>query len=353
MATIESRVVRTPRLAIHVRVAGNPRHTPVVLVHGNLSTGVFYDRIQAELGERCFVIAPDLRGYGKTETKPVDATRGMGDYADDLLALLDDASLGIPSGAKVHLCGWSAGANVIMQAAIARPARFASLLLINPGSPRGFGGSKGEDGEPCNPDFAGSGGGTANPLFVERLAAQDRSADQPFSPRNVMNTFYWKPPFRPDPEREDAFVDAMLETALTEGSYPGDMTTSPNWPGVAPGKAGMNNALSPKYLDQRALAKIDPKPPILWLRGSDDQIVSDRSMFDFGVLGELGVVPGWPGADVYPAQPMVGQMRRVLERYAAGGGSWRELVFDECGHGPHVEKHDEFVAALRAFWGRR
>ena len=139
-------------------------------------------------------------------------------------------------------------------------------------------------------------------------------------------------------------------TAIAEGNYPGDMTTSANWPGIAPGVLGMNNALSPKYLNQGKFADIRPKPPVLWIRGADDQIVSDRSMFDLGVLGELGVVPGWPGADVFPAQPMVGQTRAVLERYAAGGGQYRELVFEDCGHGPHIEKHDEFMAALAEFW---
>jgi pimeloyl-ACP methyl ester carboxylesterase len=169
-----------------------------------------------------------------------------------------------------------------------------------------------------------------------------------------MNAFYWKPPFRASPAaREDGYVAAMLDTHVDPGNYPGDMTASPNWPGIAPGTSGMNNALAPKWLDQARFAAIARKPPVLWVRGADDQIVSDRSMFDFGVLGELGVVPGWPGADVYPPQPMVGQMRHVLERYAGGGGAWRELVFDACGHGPHVEKHDEFVAALHAFWGRR
>jgi pimeloyl-ACP methyl ester carboxylesterase len=350
MAVPESRIVRTSRLAFHVWVAGDPKSPPVVLVHGNVSSAVFYDRIQAELGERFFVIAPDLRGYGQSEAKPVDASRGMGDYADDLVSLLVDGPLGIPGDAKLHLLGWSAGANVIMQLAIDHPERVASLVLINPGSPFGFGGTKGEHGEPCYPDFAGSGGGTANPQFVERLVAKDRSAELPVSPRNVMNAFYWKPPFRPEPEREDRFVEAMLQTAIGEHHYPGDMTTSPNWPGVAPGTGGMNNALSPKHLDQSALARIDPKPPILWVRGADDQIVSDRSMFDFGVLGELGVVPGWPGAEQFPAQPMVAQTRAVLERYAAGGGVYREVVIEDAGHGPHIEKHDEFMALIAELW---
>jgi hypothetical protein len=42
-------------------------------------------------------------------------------------------------------------------------------------------------------------------------------------------------------------------------------------------------------------------------------IVSDNSFFDFGTLGKLGYVPGWPGEEVYPPQPMVGQTRSMLE----------------------------------------
>ena len=37
-------------------------------------------------------------------------------------------------------------------------------------------------------------------------------------------------------------------------------------------------------------------------------------------VGQLGAVPGWPGADVYPPQPMVSQLRSVRRAYAARGG---------------------------------
>jgi len=43
---------------------------------------------------------------------------------------------------------------------------------------------------------------------------------------------------------------------------------------------------------------------------------------------------------------MVGQTRAVLERYAAGGGSFREVVNDNCGHSPHVERPAEVTAEL-------
>ena len=75
-------------------------------------------------------------------------------------------------------------------------------------------------------------------------------------------------------------------------------------------------------------------------------IVSDSSFFDFGTLGKLGYVPGWPGEEIYPPQPMVGQTRSLLEKYAAQGGSFEEVVIADTGHTPYVEKPEEFMAAL-------
>lgn len=57
-------------------------------------------------------------------------------------------------------------------------------------------------------------------------------------------------------------------------------------------------------------------------------------------------MPGWPGADAYPPQPMVGQMRAVLDRYRAAGGRYEERVLADCGHSPHLELPDEFNAMV-------
>src|SRR5690606_2375538 len=175
------------------------------------------------------------------------------------------------------------------------------------GSPFGFGGSTGLDGRAVADDFAGSGGGTANPEFCQRLAQGDRGED-PASPLTTMRQFYVRPGFTFDPAVEQKYLDGMLATSVGDDVYPGDLTTSENWPGVAPGTTGMNNALSPKYLDQSAFADLDPAPPVLWIRGDADQIVSDTSMFDLAQLGRLGVVPGYPGEEVVPTQPMVSQL---------------------------------------------
>lgn len=344
---VTSRVIATPRLRQHLLASGVESGVPVVFVHGNVSSGRFFEETLAALPLQFWGIAPDLRGFGESETRTVDATRGLRDFSDDLHALF--AALGFGPARKPHLAGWSMGGGVIMQYAIDHPDALASLTLIDPLAPYGFGGTRDTSGALCWPDAAGSGGGATNPDYVKRLAEKDRSEESPNSPRSVMNAFYFKPPFRAAPEREEVFVDALLTTVVAEGNYPGDATPSVNWPTVAPGTRGVNNAMAPTYCDLSAFAAIQPRPPVLWVRGADDQIVSDSSFLDFGTLGQLGFVPGWPGADVYPPQPMVSQTRAMLDRYRANGGSFEEVVIPDCGHSPHIERPEKFRAALWHF----
>ncbi|MGH2493315.1 MAG: alpha/beta hydrolase [Ktedonobacteraceae bacterium] len=344
LADIAQHSIKTDRLEIAYLKAGEGS-TPIVLVHGNTSSSLFYQDFMLALAAtgRYTVYAPDMRGFGDTEALSIDATRGLRDFSDDLYSLTRVLGLG-----SFHLFGWSLGGNIAIQFAIDHPNALLSLTLQAPGSPFGFGGTKGAGGTPIWPDFAGSGGGTANPDFVQRISRGDRGSEQ-FSPRTVMNAFYFKPPFRAAPDREEMYVTSILSCKVTEGIYPGDMTPSDNWPTVAPGIQGPNNALSPKYINQADLATINPKPSILWIRGADDQIVSDTSFFDFGFLGQLGAVPGWPGADVYPAQPMIAQIRTVFNNYRANGGEYREVILPDCGHSPHIEKQEEVFKLFTEF----
>ncbi|GAA4097288.1 alpha/beta fold hydrolase [Nonomuraea soli] len=285
----------------------------VLFVHGNISSKAFWDGVLPHIPE---AKAIDLRGFGQAEARPVDATRGVRDYVDDVLEHLQEPA---------HLVGWSMGGGVVMQLLRDHPHLVKSLILVNPVSPYGFGGTTGADGKLTHADGAGS--GTANPDFVRSLADGDLEAM-----RQVFNLGYVKNPV----EDEDRWLREMLTTRVGDDHYPGDSVPSQNWPGVAPGTRGVLNALAPIHFRIDDLHEIGPKPPILWIRGAEDQIVSDASLFDIVHLGAIGAVPGWDGT---PAQPMVTQTRAVLERY----GNHREVVFEDCGHSPHLEQPERFV----------
>lgn len=346
--SITSSIIRTSRVATNVLMSGSRDATTVLFIHGNCSSARFFEHLMASLPASIRAIAPDLRGYGRTERAPVDATRGVRDFSDDLAALLRTPELGIKG--PVHVVGWSIGGGVAMQLAIDHGDLVKDIILEAPMSPFGFGGTR-ADGSPCVADFAGSGGGTANPDFVKRLGAKDKGSEAQTSPRSVMNAFYFKPPFRVEEKIEDMYVDEMLEMVVDDDHYPGDMKATSNWPGVAPGTRGVNNSISPAYCNLSGFANIDAKHNVLWIRGDSDQIVSDTSLFDFAFLGKLGAVPGWPGDEAYPVQPMVSQVRNVLDAYKARGGRYHELVLKDVGHSPHIEAPQMFLDELVKFVG--
>ena len=279
---------------------------------------------------------------GETDPEPVDATLGLEDMVLDVIGLVD--SLGLD---RFHLVGHSMGGGVAMKIAIRVPERIQSLTLVDTMSPYGYTGTKDEMGTPCYDDGAPAGAGGVNPEFVRLLGEGYTGTEEQMAPRNVFRQFYVKPPFLPD--REDALIASMLSTRVGEDWYPGDVAPSEHWPTAAPGTKGIVNAFSGKYFDASGIVEISPKPPVLWVRGAEDQIVSDNAMFDIQALGALGAVPGWPGAEECPAQPMVKQTEAVLSTYENNGGSVERVVIDDAGHSPFIEKPAEFNVEFHRF----
>ncbi|MCR2783698.1 MULTISPECIES: alpha/beta hydrolase [unclassified Microbacterium] len=343
---ISARLIETPRLTVNIleRIADDPA-TPadrtVVFVHGNVASSLFWQEIMQDLPGDLRPIAVDLRGYGDTDHEPVDATRGVRDFSDDVHATLE--ALNLPA---THLVGWGMGAGVVMQYALDHPV--LSLTLESPVSPYGFGGTR-RDGSRLTADDAGCGAGTANPDFVERLTAGDSSDEASTSPRNVFRSSYVAPGYRT--EHEDVWVASMLSTSTATGNYPGDSVHSDNWPGYGAGPIGALNTVAPRYFDVSGIVDLERKPPILWIHGTADVVVSDASFSDVNQLGLLGIVPEWPGVDVAPPQEMVAQTRDVLGAYADAGGYVVELALEDVGHTPHLERPAVFRHELLAAVG--
>jgi pimeloyl-ACP methyl ester carboxylesterase len=338
---ITALTVVTPRLtaAVFERPATGGAATgeaakTVVFIHGNVSSSLFWQPTMLGLDPSIRALAIDLRGFGDSQTLPIDATRGVRDFSDDVASVLAELGLG-----AVNLVGWSMGGGVVLQYLLDHSDRVLSLTLVSPVSPYGFGGTDGADGHVLNAENAGSGGGGGNPDFVARIAAGD-TGDDPTSPRTIYRTTYVKD--ASDTTHEDLWVESMLSTKTGVDNYPGDGSAAENWPGFGPGTRGVLNTMVPRYFDVSGIVDLETRPPILWVHGADDAIVSDNSLFDLNFLGQLGAIPGWPGVETAPPQPMVAQTRAVLAKY----GNSTEIVYENCGHSAHLEHPDEFRAAL-------
>ena len=345
LAGITARTIETARLRTRALFAGPEDGAPMIFLHGNLTSATFWEETMLALPPGYRSIAPDQRGFGEADPAAViDGRRGLGDLADDAVALMD--ALGIE---QAHVVGHSMGGGVLWRLMLDAPERLRSAILVAPVSPYGFGGTKDVAGALCAADGAGAGGGVANPQYTQMLRDGERGTGE-MSPRAVMNGFYWKPPYQSP--REEDLLTSVLQTHTGERDYPGDSVASENWPGVAPGKWGVLNALAPNYQpDFSQLYAAVSKLPILWLRGDSDQVIADESMFDLATFGKLGVIPGYPSEAVCPPQPMIAQIAAVLEQCAAAGATVKQVLLADCGHTPFVEKPAEFNAALHEFLG--
>jgi pimeloyl-ACP methyl ester carboxylesterase len=341
---ITARTVTTDRLATRVLFTGPDDGIPVLFVHGNFSSATWWEQTLVALPPEYRGIAPDQRGYGGADPAvKIDATRGMGDFVDDALALMDHLG-----HERFHLVGNSLGGLVVWWMMADAPERLLSVTLAGPGSPFGFGGTKDAAGTPTTPDYAGSGGGLINPDLVQCLLDGDRDTVSDFSPRGIMRRLVWSG--GQVPEQEDALIDATFRVHIGDRELPGDKEASEFWPYVRPGKWGATNAMSPKYagnLVERILAA-EPRVHALWIYGADDLAVSNTAASDPGTWGPTGRLPGFPGSEAYPPQPMMDQIRKMLDDYRDQGGSYDELAIANSGHVPFITHPEEFDRVFHA-----
>lgn len=122
-----SEFVRIRQLSYHVRCWGQPTPgiAPLILLHGWMDVAASFQFVVDAITEDHFIIAPDWRGFGLTQSGGADAF-WFPDYLADLDALLDHYSPGTP----VNLVGHSMGANVAMIYAGVRPERVRRLVNL-------------------------------------------------------------------------------------------------------------------------------------------------------------------------------------------------------------------------------
>ncbi|MDR0184209.1 alpha/beta fold hydrolase [Lysobacter arvi] len=108
---------------IAVRLAGEASRPAILLLHGFPSSSASFRDVMQPLAHACFVIAPDLPGFG--DSAPI-ATPSFSRFADVVERLL--AALGVDS---FHLYLHDFGAAVGLHLATRAPDRIRSLVVQN------------------------------------------------------------------------------------------------------------------------------------------------------------------------------------------------------------------------------
>jgi 3-oxoadipate enol-lactonase len=112
---------RSNGVNIFYEVAGEG--PPLVLLHANPFDHTMWFYQIASFSRRYTVVAPDLRGYGRSD-KP-EATFTFADMANDMVAVLRDLRL-----ERVALAGVSIGATLALAIALDHPTLVRALILV-------------------------------------------------------------------------------------------------------------------------------------------------------------------------------------------------------------------------------
>ena len=105
--------------------------SPVLFIHGNMSSGVHYLPVIERLQNDYRCIALDLRGFGDSSYN--NRFDSMSDLADDVVQFMDALKL-----EKVPVVAWSAGGAVALTLAAKYSERVEKLFLIEGASCKGY-----------------------------------------------------------------------------------------------------------------------------------------------------------------------------------------------------------------------
>ena len=129
-------------LPICVCTWGNPAGPPVLLLHGMLDQGATWEMVATRLAaDGFYVVAPDLRGHGRSGHAPLCSEYHLVDFVADMDAILQHWCEAGQSLAErpITLVGHSMGSLVAAMLAAARPEWIAALVLVESILPAGAG----------------------------------------------------------------------------------------------------------------------------------------------------------------------------------------------------------------------
>lgn len=124
---LESRQVETGAARLHVVLGGPAQGRPVVLLHGFPELWYSWHGVMGVLATHGYrVIAPDLRGYNRSEKPPGRDAYSGARYEEDVLGLLD--ALGLE---RVLLAGHDVGGGVAWRLVFTHPERVERAFILS------------------------------------------------------------------------------------------------------------------------------------------------------------------------------------------------------------------------------
>lgn len=268
--------------------AGNERIA--LLLHGNMSSSLFWDTMLERFPEAYTVFALDLRGFGGSSyTRPVE---NLSDFAEDVKLFVESLEL-----RTFDLIGWSMGGGVAMQYAAVQPERVRKLVLMASISTRGV------------PYFGSDGEGRQRLRTREEIASLSKSAqimrayeekDTAFL-RELWNRLIYTRK-RPETRRYAAYLEEMLKQRNLLDAY-----------------AAMNR-FNISRIDHDAGAGSGQassiRTPALVLQGDDDRVI-----------------------------PMA-MASEIIEDI---GNEAKLVVLDDCGHAPQEDRMERVMHEISSF----
>lgn len=266
----------------------------LLLIHGNLSSSVYYLPLIERLPDDIRVIALDLRGFGdSTYHQRFDS---LANLSTDVQLFMSELKID-----KAVIAGWSLGGGAALEFASRYPRSTEKLILINSTTHKGY------------PIFKKDKNNM--PILTEGYKSKDELATDPLQ------------------------VKPVLEAIATENaffmSYIYDLTIYTN----QKPNPEVNQLYIKETLKQRCLVDADyalaclnmSDTPNLYTKGdgSIKQIKADTLMF-WGALDKT--VPEYMVQDNLKALPNA-----------------KYVKFESCGHSPLVDKPDELTAEILKF----
>ncbi len=267
----------------------------LVLIHGNLSSSVYYRPLMDRLPDNLRTIAIDLRGFG--DSTYVKKVKSLKELADDVVLFLQ--ALKIPSA---NICGWSLGGGVAMELAAHNPDIVKKLILINSTTHKGY------------------------PIFKK---------DATFKP--IIGEIYHSPEeMAADPLQVKPVIDAIKANNTGFMAYIYDLTIyTVNKPSVEDNVLYIAETMKQRNLEDvdYALASLNMGNTFNFYKQGDNTISNIK----------CPVLHFWGDHDKTVPEYM------ILDNIAALKANSTYIKFEDCGHSPLVDKPLQINVAILKF----